>query len=352
MALPIRHAFAMSCRAKKYRNLLGWLLAVFLLLTIIDSVDLVNQALSRTRSDLFLVEEGDDLYQWPGDLLSNRVLLVTFLSGAWLVVFWRDVTLTYRLMRLLMYAVVGVQFAASFFVAQIIGSNKAVLIIAGCLFVFVWLFFWLRAQNSTLGNRCLFEGRFLTIFDSVAISSLVRAAFVFFLSAAILSGIAGYLDFPFEKFRIFGYGTGEISSFDSRLEIISKYFVSQFAVAPFFGHAGAERLIAGEMAYVHSMLLYSLTHTGAFGFLVFALSVIVALIEQSAREALEMASIGLLRVALFLVIFFVGIVSSSLVWGCFWFAFGFLLPPISLASNRGRCLRSCCLCKNSRLVHE
>ena len=183
-------------------------------------------------------------------------------------------------------------------------------------------------------------------FDGLAIISLGRATLVVSISGVILAAIAVQFGFPFDKFRLFGFGSGEVSSIDSRLAIVSKYFLSQFAVAPFFGNVAAENLVSGEGSYIHSLPLYALTHTGVLGSLLLFLSIIMALIEQSDRRgrlccgsgssAIEMSSVRFLNAALFMVVFCVGVASSSLLWGGFWFAFGFCLVPFGIRFNRGR----------------
>jgi hypothetical protein len=335
-AAPIAYAIDWGCEINRSTKLFKLLVSIFLVICIINSFDLMHLAAEKSRGDLFLVETGDDMYQWPGDLLAMRTLISTMLSGYLISLFEKDRNLFFRKFgKFLILIMQAVQFGVLLFYSQVLGSNKAVLIILGCWLSLVSVLFASRIVRREGSNE---KACSIGIF-SLMCRTLLRTAVLTFVIGGLLILAAIKTNFPFDKFRIFGFGTGEISSFQSRLDLIVDGFLLQFSISPFFGHAAADYLTLGEGRYIHSTVAYALTHTGIIGFLILTAVVIMALVEQNfdfiKKENTEkdyrvdnwqMKFIGLM---IFLVVLFVGIVSSSLIWGVAWFGIGLFLASWS-----------------------
>jgi hypothetical protein len=335
-AAPIAYAIEKGYEFKRSTNFFKILIGIFLIICTIDSFDLMRIAIEKSRDDLFLVETGDNMYQWPGDLLSMRALILTMLSVYLISLFDRDGNLFFRkLGKFLILSMQTAQFGALVFYSQVLGSNKAVLIILSCWLSLIAVLIASRIVRRKISNVKSFS---IGIF-SLMCWTLLRTAGLTFLIGGLLILIAIKLNFPFDKFRIFGFGTGEISSLQSRLDLIVEGFFLQFSISPFFGNAAADYLTLGEGRYIHSTVAYALTHTGIVGFLILASFVIIVLIEQKfdliKRENgeenynVDNWQMKLIALMMFLMILIIGIVSSSLIWGMAWFGIGLFLASWS-----------------------
>ncbi len=316
---------------------------VFFVASIFNSVNLLNLAFARSREDLYLVESGDDLYQWPGDLLSIRILMLTILTAYFISINKHGKRFGARIMSIAVVALFTLQCLISIFFSQIIGSNKAVVIIVGCWLCLIALIFAMKSIRDHLN----------TADAGVQIGVVLLIRIVLIKIVLLIFGVFGLLffsitliDFPFDKFRIFGFGSGQIDSVSSRLELLMDGFIMQFSVDPFWGHAGADYLTLGEGRYIHSTIANTLTHTGLVGFVMHFAGIFILLFEQKfqifsrtqsfdclVENNWELRFVGLL---LFLMILLLGAVSSSFVWGVYWFSFGLYLS--------GSCSRNSCLC--------
>ena len=338
MSLPLRGLILRDYLVTGKRNLVGWLVVIYILFTFVNSAGLLAEALSRTRDDIFLVVEGDESYQWPGDLLSIRFLLITVILGTWLVVFWNKKSLLFMLTKATIVIVYSAQCAACIFYSQVLGSNKAVVILVGCLFSIFWLITLLVFRRLPAKTSYGSHDGYLSVSLGDVLKSFVGALTVAMVVAIVLFGLAVGGDIPLEKFRIFGFGEGSVSSIESRMALVQEGFLQQFNGAPFFGNASAELLWGAEGQYMHSILLYALTHTGVVGLLLFLMALAVSLTEAmgsgyrigivNCRSLENYTIIRFLDIVLFGLVFVVGVLTSSLLWAQLWFAFGFLLSPV------------------------
>jgi len=340
VSLPLQRAILVSWTEAPRYNRLAWRFLIFSLVSSLTPLCLTIEALSRTRSDIFLVAENDELYQWPGDLLTIRFILITATIGIWLIVSRGNRSILVRLARATIIVSFFSQIFASAFYLQIIGSNKAVVMISGCFIITIWLLSSFRGTGAVSYFYLDSRGR-ASISYRKALQSLWRPVLYSFILLLGIALLALALDFPFEKFRLFGFGSGENSSIDSRLFVLEHKFDKQFAIAPFLGNAGAEVAAGGgEGEYVHSLLLYLLTHTGLLGFSLFLLAVAKAVVEAKILNNVPFAAdrrdldtrslIHLLYLALFGMTFLTAVLGTSVLWAPLWFALGFLLSPISI----------------------
>lgn len=331
-AAPIAYAIEQGYKINRSINLFKLMIGFFIMICTVGSFDLMLLAAERSRGDLFLVETGDELYQWPGDLLSIRVLVLTMLSVYLISLLDREENYFFRKSgKFIILIMQAAQCGALLFYSQVLGSNKAVLIILGCCVSLVSVLVASRIVRSECGSvyRCYFG------FYSLLCKTLLRTAVMTFVISALLLFIAIKMSFPFDKFRIFGFGTAENSSIHSRIDLIADGFLLQFSISPFWGNAAADYLTLGEGRYIHSTVAYALTHTGVIGFYILTAIVIMAFVEQRFDflkkinnedrykvDGWQMKFIGLIA---FIMILFVGVIASSLIWGVAWFSVGFFL---------------------------
>lgn len=300
--------------------------------------NVVRNALGRSRDEIYLVSYDDELYQWPADLLSICLIVLSVVYGVGLIAN-RKTKKGSRFLNIMNGALFMVLCILSIFYLQIIGSNKGVLVVLLIMVCIISLiiatclprFFSLKLQLK-IQNKC-----------KARIGNLLRVQIknfiIIVLGLFVLLSLAICLGLPLDKFRLSGYGSFEISSIDSRIDLINYNFVNQFSVSPFFGNVKAEihsGYSSGE--YVHSLFLYLLTHSGVVGTLIFFSAVIFRVEEFRTFKFNELDPISELKncdlllnvllMSLFVAIILVSCIATSLMWAPLWFSIGFLSPSI------------------------
>ena len=145
------------------------------------------------------------------------------------------------------------------------------------------------------------------------------------LFVAVLSLINSF-GLELDSFRVLGFGSGESSSINSRIDIFKNNFLIQLNYNPLFGNTMVDTLTTGEGSYVHS-LLSLLTHLGIVGFLIFTSLVFFIYKELGSSENHTDVLYGNRKFALYrflmlsLILFF-ALISSSYIWMPIWFSIG------------------------------
>jgi hypothetical protein len=301
--------------------------------TTINSLRLAFLAYSSTREDIFLLKLGGDLYQWPGDLISIRLLVLTMFS-AYLVSLHRGTqNKPKRMVGFLIMSLFTVQCGALIFFAQVIGSNKATLMTVSCWLGILMFVFAVSIVESRVAKKN--ENPSMGLFSLMSFSFFRTTIFSFLIAILIFTYIF-LTNFPFEKFRIFGFGDGGLGSINSRLDLLIDGFIEQFMISPLWGHAGAEYLTQGEGMYMHNVIAYTLTHTGILGFFIATCALFAMVIEQrfkifttktgpSFSSTVKGWQLRLISLILLCATFLSGVMTSSLVWGVLWFGLGLFL---------------------------
>ena len=98
-------------------------------------------------------------------------------------------------------------------------------------------------------------------------------------------------------------------------------FFNQFSIDPIFGNFKPDQLIGlEEGSYVHSIPFSLLTHTGAIGFFLVCLILLIIIFMHSKTEN----SISKFALKLFIGITALGTIYAFFTWPPFWFFIGFL----------------------------
>jgi hypothetical protein len=332
-AAPISYIIEKEYETNRSNKLFKYLIGIFIIFCIKNSLELTKIAWENSRSDIFLVEANDEMYQWPGDLLSMRVLILTMYTGYLISLINRDRNLIFRKTGVLLLLIIqAIHYGALIFYAQVIGSNKSVLIIVGCWLI---LFSVMVASPVVLNQAKYFLRSKFGIFSLMRLTILHTAGLTTVI-VGLLYLVATIFNFPFDKFRVFGFGQGDISSINSRIDLFEEVFILQFSISPFFGNAAADYNTLGEGYYVHSIVAYALTHTGIIGFILLTGAFIMAIAEQNFKLYQKKPNtkeyshdyswlMKYIVFYLFLLILLIGIISSSLIWGLLWFGVGLFL---------------------------
>lgn len=167
-------------------------------------------------------------------------------------------------------------------------------------------------------------------------SGIMRLASIYkvLLVVALAAGATAYVQSEFfldalQSTRLSEINsTGGFSSLDSRLSLLSD-FGKQFAVSPVFGHFSAE-IVAGSGlgAYVHSVPLSFLTHTGIVGTGMVAFALVLTLGRRASLSRLTPAETQ--QLAFFGTVLALGTIFAFLSWSVFWFMLGFMCKTPSL----------------------
>ena len=223
-----------------------------------------------------------------------------------------------------------------------IGSNIATILIfgLGLIVITILMLLW---SKSTLN--------YLTVkpitFKSLLFSKLSSRLIIFFvLSIVILIGIISFsisnMDIDFSKTRILGFGSGEISSIRSRLDLWSNFAI-QFKYSPFFGNMNVDCLTTGCGSYVHSVFASLLTHAGLLGFFLFTFYLLLVIKEVFRVNASLQGEIFItcniykfFTFLIFLAILLVGMIGTFLSWAVLWFAFGLILTAFKFKGSYER----------------
>lgn len=301
-------------------------------------LNVVQSALGRSRDDIYLVSYGDELYQWPADILSIWLIVVSVVCGSALIAYKK-----LEKLGLVLYLFNGALFTAQCVLAiyylQIIGSNKGMLVVLSCLIIIMSLMITVIFPGLGAIKMQIKAKKQNSVIIGNVMGVLFPAFCMIVLGLYVLLMLLIYLDFPFDKFRISGYGSYEISSIDSRIDLINNNFTSQFSVSPILGNPKAE-ILAGYSSgeYVHSLFFYLLTHAGVVGTIIFVSAVFFRVSEfrtskfSESSPVVELKNsnylINSLLICLFISIVLISCIATSLLWAPLWFSIGFLSPSV------------------------
>ena len=119
------------------------------------------------------------------------------------------------------------------------------------------------------------------------------------------------------------FESGELSSLVNRF-IILETFIDQFAVAPFFGHFEAERIVGLEVGYYpHSLPLSLMTHAGLLGTGLTSI-ILFSLFRVRGFYSPRIDPTERYLALLMLMIIGLATISSFFTWAPFWFMLGIL----------------------------
>lgn len=285
------------------------------------------------RIDRFLLSDLGGAYQRPGAFLvmSTFVLSILYmnslLSG---YVNFRH-TFLLNLFRIICFCIYVAVCLTSMILAQLIGSNNALICISGMLILavaFHILLFYPKIR-FILNNRAV---KLKEVISRDIRKGVVKSAFVSVACvAAVLIIVMATLQIDVSMLRITGFGDGE-TSVSSRNEILSS-FPDQFfhsVSTPFFGHMLVHELSEAPN-YIHSFLGSILTHLGIVGFLIvtsFLYMALKNLFQTESSVDLYTNGMNIYKTLLFVGIFVVATSSVFLHWSPIWFLTGILFVPV------------------------
>lgn len=286
--------------------------------------------LANVRVDLFLISDPDAGYQRAGNFIFMQIMLAGALV-ALLCLLQKTVNVFFIFMAVVIFTLISV---VGMLLSQIIGSNSGFATTVGFLLLLLSYVYISRARVFREGQFRI--GHYYLIFGWLGKKVFAGAAVVSVILFGAAVVLVNFLSFDVSNLRIFGFGSGSISSITSRIEIFRNNFIEQFSYSPFFGNTQVELLTSGEGKYLHS-LLSILTHLGLVGFLVFSALLIQMYLEITKHKFNSYNLYTDVRYSLFRLFSMVLVLGAALLtvfytWMSLWFAIG--LFGVALGSSK------------------
>lgn len=282
------------------------------------------ELMSNIRTDLFLISDLDGMYQRPGAFLVISFFIYSFITAFFLFINKNSKALVLLFFCLYLMSIIG-----GMLLSQMIGSNNTLVNLAGLLFaniIFYILINFTKIEKEIGYINLNLKKIFLSNLSNKLLGSILVSLFLVLI---LLTFIVNMLDIELEKFRIFGFDTGEISSVSSRLELWSN-FIIHFDYNPVFGNMAVDTLTTGKGSYVHSFIGTLLTHLGLVGFSLFFIYIFIAIKEKLKikRNFYINNVFSLYSLVVFVGIFSIASFGTFITWLPIWFLLGLIFPPI------------------------
>lgn len=245
---------------------------VYMAIAIAFTAIALSSNIEGVQSDLFMIKDSSGGYQRPGNLLSMKHLIESFLVVSF---FLRRINIRSAgyLGSGLIVLCFSLDSVLSIVLSQLIGSNSGMLMV-GIAFVVTmsFLFFLFLDRKKKRLLHPYRTGKVASVYDWVP--GVIKS----FLAIVVAVALASYVivvvtDFDLTVFRAFSFlETGESapSSVSSRFDLIRRFYMEQLAYSPIMGNMAVDRLTTGTGTYAHSLPLSLASHVGFVGAILFA----------------------------------------------------------------------------------
>lgn len=285
----------------------------------------------RLYSDIFYMEGVNDGYQRPGNFLSIIFIVISYFFIEQVSFFKKNKGKS----RFFLFQILYITLAGAFvIVGQMFGSNSstAVVLMVSCI---TWVL-------ALLGYNAK-KDHLVVLSVSQTQKILKYSFFVIFSIFLMVSFLVFILDFDLTNMRVFGFGSGTLSSVTSRFEILFNDFWEQAGYSPLVGNINVAYLTTGnEGETLHSFIPYVLANLGIIGLVLIVILFFIVLrgfYIKSNSHHLNSALLANNGFYIILSLFLYANIANDISWIVIWFALGFLANPISfkLAQNdRGK----------------
>ncbi|WP_417550085.1 hypothetical protein [Methylophaga sp.] len=308
---------------KKY-NLIFFIFLIFYSgITFYTSFSLV----SSLSGDKLLIDGIGNQYQRPGNFLTISFYLFSFIYTTYNVLNNKT-----NIAIFIFYIVVSF---TGMFNSQVFGSNSGLAGVGGISFITILFVMFLASKRSReilSVTRLSIKKLIISKLANHIYKYIILAIMIFILSLIIMMA---YFDISFSMLRVSDFGSGN-TSISSRLDLWI-YFIENFSYSPFLGDLIVEEVV-GTDNYVHSLIAYMLTHLGVLGTLLFLFYIFIAvnevIAETNRENDIRVKSLTLYSIILFIVVFVLGILTTTMYWIVLWFSIGFTFSPFKLNSRK------------------
>lgn len=320
-------------------SLLSTKIILLAFLAISFSIFYSLQARLLERVDIFFIEDVDGGYQRPGNFLIIAFIIVSFsylsiishqsVKGKVTLFFW-----------LIIYSVGFITILIS---SQMFGSNTATANTAAIYLITVVL------SSLSLNKKvrlAFLNNNIRSLFSKIFMINIVKYSLLLLSSIFIIAAIAIQLTgFDLNRARIFGFGTNNINSIDSRSSIFKETAIEQLSYAPIFGDINVARIVTGDSgSYLHNFLPNIMSELGLFGLLIVIIilflvfSTLIKNIKNNSKDVIGFRKF-IFNLWLFFILSFLLIYANIAVnksWVVIWFYIGFAVNMISITTETNK----------------
>lgn len=322
--------------SNQFLNMFNFFYIVLCFLFLALFLDTFATLMANVRTDLFLLADLDGMYQRPGAFLVISFFIYSFMTAFFLFV--NKYAKKSRLMVLVTFVLFGLYFLLTIggmLLSQMIGSNNTLVNLGGLLFattIFYIFINFIEPENLLSRIKLNIKKIFLSKLGSKLFVSIFVSLFVVLV---LLVGLINFFDIDLDQFRIFSFGSGEISSVSSRLALWDNFFI-HFDYNPIFGNMAVDALTTGKGSYVHSFIATLITHLGIVGFILFFIYLFVAIKEKlkNSNNLYVNNLITLYSLIVFAGIFTIASFGTFVTWAPLWFLLGLIFPPIVFKNRK------------------
>lgn len=287
----------------------------------------------RLHDTLFYLEGVDGNYQRSGNFLSISFVLVSFSYIS--LVLKRTRNHRYFKIDVFWLAIYTLSTILSLISSQLFGSNSATAVILGIYLITLvmaiiipqknlWLSY-LRHQLALPWSKRLF--RYLILMALVGLAFFV----------GILTLIISLADFDITSIRLLGFGSGNNTSLQSRIDILMETGANQLGYAPFLGNMNVAYLRTGNAGEtLHSFLPYVMANLGLVGVTI-VITLFASVFYQIYRDSKWVGAcepnrygsqmIAIYSVFILLYILLFANLATGVSWAVLWFTLGFISKP-------------------------
>lgn len=322
--------------SNQFLNIFNFLYIVFSLVFLVLFGDTFITLMENVRTDLFLLSDLDGMYQRAGAFLTISFFIYSFMTVFF--IFVNKYAKRSKFMTLMIFLLFGLYCLLTIcgiVLSQMIGSNNTLVNLGGLLFattIFYIFINFTKSENLLSQIKLNIKKIFLSKLTSKLFGSIFVSLFIVFV---LLVGLINYFDIDLDKFRIFGFGSGDVSSVSSRLALLDNFLI-HFDYNPIFGNMAVDALTTGEGTYTHSFIATLLTHLGIVGFIFFFIYLFVAIKEKlkSSNNLYVNNLFALYSLIVFAGIFAIASFGTFITWIPLWFLLGLIFPPIKFKNGK------------------
>lgn len=313
---------------------------IFLLTCLLLAWITFNVHIGSVRADRFIIDHRS-LYQRPGNFLIMATLIASIqLARASAV---RAETRALRGFQALNAIAYLVLVAVVLVTSQLIGSNTGLVVSA---FLAIGTLIWIiRPRLPSLQWIATLVPEAVRPVQALrhSLPRFLFAGLVLLILAVLIGwGALLYVGLETQQIRIFGFSEQNIGhSLLTRIEILQRNFITQFAYSPIFGNANVDALTTGKGTYAHS-LVSMLSHLGLAGTVLFVLYLGSAYGDlrrplAGSAQFYTRLDFGMFRLMIASMFLLYALIGTFYNWMPMWFALGILCPPFLFTRLMDRC---------------
>jgi len=322
--------------SNQFLNMFNFFYIAFSIFFFVLFIDTFRTLAANIREDLFLIADLDGMYQRAGAFLVIIFFIYSFMTAFFLFVNkYAKKSKLVNLMTFVLFGLYCLLTIGGMLLSQMVGSNNTLVNLGGLLFattIFYIFINFTKSENLLSQIKLNIKKIFLSKLGSKLFGSIFVSVVIVLV---LLVGLINFFDIDLDQFRIFGFGSGEMSSVSSRLALWDNFSI-QFEYNPIFGNMAVDILTTGEGTYTHSFIGTLLTHLGIVGFMLFFIYLFIAIKEKlnNQRNIYVNNLFALYGIIVFIGIFAIASFGVFITYVPMWFLLGLIFPPIVFKNRK------------------